>query len=181
MMRQVTYTMNSRLWVGILGGLLSFTGLAETIQVLSYNIRHGTGMDGSVAFDKQAAVIKNSKAQIVGLQEIDEKCKRSGSVDQTAKFAEMTEMEGRFGSFMDFGGGRYGMAMLSNLRIVSSDVVRLPKGREPRVAIVLEVETVEKHRLLIANVHFDWTNEGTSPFDLFFFKHQGCRNIFERN
>ena len=147
------------LFLGVFVCCLGFGVGAEEIRVLSYNVRHGTGMDGGDTLEQQAKVIASAKAHLVGLQEIDEKCGRSGSVDQAAKFAERTGTTGHFGSFMDFGGGRYGMAMLSKLQVINSKVLRLPAGREPRVAIILEVETPEKNRLLVANVHFDWTSE----------------------
>jgi endonuclease/exonuclease/phosphatase family metal-dependent hydrolase len=132
---------------------------AEELRLLSYNVRHATDMDGKKAMDRQADIINKTRADIVGLQEIDEKCSRSGSIDQAAEFARRTGTTAHFGSFMDFGGGRYGMAMLSKLKVIKSEVVRLPEGREPRVAVVLLVETPGKNRLLVANVHFDWTSE----------------------
>ena len=131
----------------------------EEIKVLSFNVRHGVNFDGEPAMAQQAKVINSAEAALIGLQEIDENCRRSGMVDQTAKFAELAKAEGRFGSFMDFDGGRYGLAVLSKLTIKRTDVVKLPTGREPRVALVLEVETLAATRLLFANVHFDWTTE----------------------
>jgi endonuclease/exonuclease/phosphatase family metal-dependent hydrolase len=132
---------------------------AEEINLLSYNVRHGVDGQNKAALARQAKIIKDSKAQIVGLQEIDVKCTRSGSIDQVAEFAKLTETTGVFGKFMDFGGGEYGMAMLSTLPVIHRDVVRLPAGREPRVAIVLVVNTPEDQQLQVVNVHFDWTTE----------------------
>jgi len=140
-------------------GIGCLPATAEEIHLLSYNVRHATDFDGKPALDRQAAIIRDSNASIIGLQEIDEKCKRSGNVDQAVALAKATKTVGKFGSFMEFDGGRYGMAMLSKLEIKRTDIVRLPAGREPRVAIVLEVETPSGFRLLVANVHFDWTSE----------------------
>jgi|GEM_PF-5816694 len=47
---------------------------AQTIRVLSFNIHHGnppTEKESIINLDTVAKIIKNSKADIVGLQEID--------------------------------------------------------------------------------------------------------------
>ena len=137
--------------------LLACAGRAEDLRLLSYNVRHGVNGANQPRFERQCAVIKGTKPDVVGLQEIDVNCRRSGSVDQTAAYAKATGTTGVFGKFMDYDGGQYGMAMLSRLKIVAQEVVRLPDGREPRVAVVLQVETAAGNRLQIANVHFDWT------------------------
>ncbi len=141
--------------------LVVFTSCAaaEEVRLLSYNVRHGVDFAGKPALERQAKILKESGASLIALQEIDKVCRRSGGVDQTARFAELTESQGKFGAFMDYDGGRYGLAMLSRLAIKDSSVVRLPDGREPRVALVLDVETERGNRLLVANVHFDWTSE----------------------
>lgn len=131
----------------------------EELRLLSYNLRHGTAMDGSPAMDRQIAIMKRVNADVIGLQEIDKNCGRSGAVDQPAILAKGTQSSSHFGSFMNYNGGQYGMAMLSKLKVTESKVLRLPAGREPRVAVILELLTAQKNRLLVANVHFDWTDE----------------------
>ena len=138
---------------------LALPALGDELRVLSFNVRHATGMDGAVALERQAEIINNSKAQVIGLQEIDKSCRRSGNIDQAVAFAAQTSSSAHFAAFMKFDGGEYGMAMLSKLPADNVRAAELPAGREPRVAIVLEVETASKHRVLVANVHFDWTDE----------------------
>lgn len=139
--------------------MLALPAIADDIRVLSFNVRHATAQDGSAAMERQAAIINASNAQVIGLQEIDKSCRRSGKVDQAAEFAARTKSTAHFGRFMDFQGGEYGMAMLSRLPVRQTKVLALPAGREPRVAVVLELETADGHRVLVANVHFDWTDE----------------------
>ena len=145
-----------RLWMAFLlcGAVVA---VGEEVKVLSYNVLHGVDALHRPAMDKQAKIIAKSGAHVVGLQEIDRKCRRSGSVDQPAWYAEATSCEAVFGAFMKFNGGEYGMAMLTRWQLVKKEVVRLPDGREPRVAIVATVKTPEGSLLRVVNVHFDWT------------------------
>src|SRR5210317_1005445 len=110
-----------------------------TIKVLSYNIKHGVGLDTILDLSRAANIIKSQHPEYVGLQEIDHYSTRSDSVDQTNYLAEQTDMTGTFGKFMDFQGGAYGMATLTSLPINLSEVVSLPDATyEPRSAIVQE-------------------------------------------
>ncbi|MAB87924.1 MAG: hypothetical protein CMJ90_00500, partial [Planctomycetes bacterium] len=47
-----------------------------TLRVLAYNIHHGEGMDQRLDLERIAVLIKNSGADVVTLQEIDERCER---------------------------------------------------------------------------------------------------------
>jgi endonuclease/exonuclease/phosphatase family metal-dependent hydrolase len=89
----------------------------EPLRIVSYNIRHGAGLDGKVDLQRIAKVIAKEKPEVVTLQEVDQECTRSGSVDQAAELGRLLKMEHRFGKFMDFQGGEYGMAVLSRFPI----------------------------------------------------------------
>lgn len=41
------------------------------LRVMSYNIHYGAGMDGEYNLDRIASVIRESKADVIGLQEVD--------------------------------------------------------------------------------------------------------------
>ncbi|HEX2167371.1 MAG TPA: endonuclease/exonuclease/phosphatase family protein, partial [Longimicrobiales bacterium] len=107
---------------------------ATTWRVVSYNIHHARGMDGEVDLERVAAVLRRLDPVVVALQEVDERVERSGGVDQAARLGELLGMHHAFGSFMDYQGGRYGMAILSRCAIRSVDPVRLTEGNEPRIA-----------------------------------------------
>ena len=66
-------------------------------------------MDGRVDLKRTAEVIRSFSPNLVTLQEVDKNCTRSGSIDLTQKLASILKMEGRFGKFMDFQGGEYGI------------------------------------------------------------------------
>src|SRR5690606_27818322 len=61
-----------------------------------------------------------------------------------------------FGSFVDYEGGRYGLAILSRCAIRSADPVRLTEGNEPRLALAVGLGEPGVSTLTIVNVHFDW-------------------------
>ena len=107
------------------------SGERNSLKILSYNIKHGRGMDGKVDLLRIAKVIGSLSPDLVTLQEVDKNCTRSGSVDLTRELAGILKMEGRFGKFMDFQGGEYGMAVLSRVPIISHQVHVLPRGAEP--------------------------------------------------
>jgi len=145
--------------------LIFFTDCSEskkeiTLKIMSYNVRHGVSMNWEPAMEMQAEIISDQNPQWIGLQEIDNKCKRSGFVDQPKKYSELTNTTGYFGSFMDFDSGQYGMAVLSGLKVVDTEILKLPAGAEPRVSIIQTIEIAKDINIVLANVHFDWTEPG---------------------
>lgn len=125
------------------------------LRVVSYNIRHGRGMDGRVDLERTAAVLRALEPDLVGLQEVDERVERSGGVDQAAELGQRLGLAHTFGSFMAYGGGRYGMALLSRHPIARAWEIPLPTGNEPRVALAAEIAH-PAGTFVAVNVHFDW-------------------------
>ena len=135
------------------------TALAQTeLRVVSYNIRHGRGMDDSVNLARSSNVLRALQADIVGLQEVDERVRRSGNVDQAATLGGMLGMEHAYGAFMEYQGGNYGLAILSRFPITRATPVRLPDGNEPRVALIAELRLPDARTIAVVNVHFDWVS-----------------------
>ncbi len=130
--------------------------LPPPLTVVSYNIRHGEGMDDMVNLERTAGVLRRLDPDIVGLQEVDNGVRRSGSVDQAAELGRLLGLNHTFGAFMDYQGGQYGMAILTRRPVVSSRNVELPEGNEPRIALAVELDFVDGSRLMVVNVHFDW-------------------------
>lgn len=124
---------------------------------MSYNIRHGIGMDTILDLSRSAEIIKAVSPDLCGLQEIDNYCSRSERVGQTEFLAKYSSMRGTFGKFMNYQGGEYGMATLTSKRLLSTKLLSLPDGKyEPRISIVHTVEVGEGTIISFANVHFDW-------------------------
>lgn len=134
------------------------------LNVVSYNIRHGRGMDDRVDITRAAAVLRALTPDVVGLQEVDVGVERSGRIDEAAELGRLVGMHHSFGAFFDYQGGRYGMAILSRFPIRRSESVRLPDGNEPRVALAVEVEHPTIGPLMVVNVHFDWVADDNFRF-----------------
>ena len=127
---------------------------------MSYNIRHGEGIDKIQDLSRAAEIIKTQAPDLCGLQEIDDYCLRSENIGQTDFLAEYASMNGTFSRFMDFQGGEYGMATLSAKPLISTKRLQLPDGlSEPRTSIIHEVQIAEDCIIVFVNVHFDWINE----------------------
>ncbi|MDA3905341.1 MAG: endonuclease/exonuclease/phosphatase family protein [Bacteroidales bacterium] len=104
--------------------LFSFYGCKEeqttNLTVMSYNIRHGVGMDTILDLSRSEKIIKSQSPDICGLQEVDNFCLRSDSVNQTDYLAQKTFMTGTFAKFMDYQGGEYGMATLTSKPLIAT-------------------------------------------------------------
>ena len=137
----------------------------SNLKIMSYNIRHGVGLDTILDLSRSAHVIASQAPDLCGLQEVDNFCLRSDSIGQTAYLAQKTSMNGVFGKFMDFQGGEYGMVTLSSKPLKSTKVLQLPNAKyEPRVSIVHEVAITKDCNIVFANVHFDWISEKEGSF-----------------
>ena len=82
--------------------------LPREIRVLTYNIRHGEGMDHKIDLPRIAKVIVAAKPDIVALEEVDQGTRRASGVDQPAEFARLTGMNVVFGRNIAYDGGGYG-------------------------------------------------------------------------
>lgn len=130
------------------------------LTFLSYNIRHGQGMDGKIDLERIATIIRKESPDLVALQEIDKNCRRSGKIDIAAELGRLLEMEHRFGKFMDFQGGEYGLAVLSKLPILETIRHPLPEGAEPRCALEVKVRAPGfEPPVSFVSIHHDWTRE----------------------
>ena len=131
----------------------------EPLRVLSYNIKRGLGNDNQTDLMRTAARIDASTPDFVGLQEVDEMTQRSGKVDQATMLGERLSMQHAFAPFLKLEAGRYGLALLSKFPMTKVDVVGLPEGNEPRVALAATVELPSGQTIAVINVHFDWVDD----------------------
>lgn len=131
---------------------------AKEIRVLTWNIHHGTGMDGKADLARIAKVITDHQPDIVMLQEVDKNCDRSGKTDQAAEIARLTQMKVVFGKAMDLQGGEYGQAILSRTDLADLKVHALPSQGEPRIAVSATTET-PLGKVTVATVHLDFQDE----------------------
>jgi endonuclease/exonuclease/phosphatase family metal-dependent hydrolase len=146
---------------------------AQTIRVMTFNI-HSKGIKATNgALGKIAELINESRADIVGLQEVDQCCRRSDGIHVPAKLAELTKMEVYFGRTIGIEGGSYGNAILSRFPIKSTTNIPFQEIRdsqscnssaetstasERRCAIKAVID-VDGRELLFINTHLDHKKE----------------------
>lgn len=130
------------------------------LRILSYNIKHGQGMDGKVDLKRTAAVIAQEKPDLVALQEVDVNCTRSGKIDIASELGKLLGMEARFSKSIDLQGGEYGVAVLSKLPILKATRHPLPGGGEPRTALEVQVDAGPFGKVVsFVSIHNDWSTK----------------------
>src|SRR5687767_5120548 len=138
-------------------------GSARRVRVLVYNIHVGKDAAGVDNLAGVAALIRDTRADLVLLQEVDQGTRRSGNVDQPAVLAERTGFHVAFGSALDYDGGEYGVAILSRWPITFDTLIHLPVdppqaraggSHEPRGALRAEI-AVPFGVLTVLNTHID--------------------------
>ncbi len=131
-----------------------------TLRILAYNIKHGLGMDGAIDLQRIARVINDLQPDVVTLQEVDSAVERTSGVDQTTLLGELTGMRSVFGTFFDYQGGRYGMALLSKYPFISYTNHLLPKGVEHRAALAGRIRVGEGGpEVVVVGIHLVWTGD----------------------
>jgi len=110
------------------------------ICVLSYNIRHGEGMDGRIDLRRIAKTINSVSPDIVSLQEVDDRRERTGGVDQVAELADLTGLRAVFGPAIIRKSGGYGNAVLSRFPVLDTQNYPIPGAREPRSILAVSVD-----------------------------------------
>lgn len=146
-----------RLFLALLVPLLGWSACKE-VRVLTYNIHHGEGIDGQFDLERIAKVIRESRADIVALQEVDQRTKRVGGVDTLATLAQLTQRRPLFGKSMSYEGGEYGNALLVRGNILRHSVHPIPTtpNREPRSILRAEVRLRDcAHPILVMATHWD--------------------------
>ena len=129
---------------------------AHSIRVLSYNIHHAEGVDGRLDLQRIAKIIKSVEPDVVALQEVDSRVKRSEEVDQPQELARLTGMQVVFGGNIDLQGGKYGNALLTRVECQSSENHPLPnidQGEQRGVLDAIVKHNGESVRILAT--HFD--------------------------
>lgn len=122
----------------------SSPALAQTLpeqhdlKILTYNIRHGQGLDGRTDYVRIGSILKKSGADVVAVQEVDSVTNRSGGQDVLRRVADEALMYPVFARSMSFDGGAYGVGLLAKEKPLSVKRVPLPGSEEPRVLLVAE-------------------------------------------
>ena len=135
-------------------------GKQPQITVANYNIAGGLRKH-KMDLDLVANAIKAMNADIVTLEEVDQKTSRSDGLDQAKVLAEKTGMHYVFGKATEMKGGNYGNAILSKYPIEKNKVFLLPSGSFEQRSLMLSKINVPRFDspIYIFNSHFDWHEE----------------------
>ncbi len=110
-------------------------------RVMSYNVRNCKGTDNVVDYKRVADVIAAHKVEAVAIQELDSMTTRYPNQDVLKNLAEYTGMYPTFGAAIKHRGGKYGVGVLTREKPISHYTVPLPCSSEPRVLLVVELES----------------------------------------
>ena len=109
--------------------------------------------------ERIARVIRSVEPDLVALQEVDQKVKRTQSIDQPKELAKLTKMQVVFGANIELQGGHYGNAVLSRFPITRHKNHLLPNidDSEQRGVIEAEIKLPESKRsVLLLATHLDF-------------------------
>ena len=127
-----------------------------SIRILTYNIHHAEGTDGKLDLDRITRVILSVRPDIVCLQEVDQGCGRTNGIDMPAELAKLLNMDVRFGSNLEFDGGKYGNATFTRFPIATSENSALPFPGEGERRGCLRITTrIQGVEVDVYNTHFD--------------------------
>lgn len=130
------------------------------VSVMSFNIHAGYGTDGTFDLLRIGNQIKEAQPDMVCLQEVDYRTRRSQGQDVTLELSSITGFHPFFGKAISFDGGAYGLAILSKYPIYGVKVHPLPNlgNAEPRIALECIVHVQGLGAVRVVNVHLDHSN-----------------------
>ena len=143
-------------------GRKAATAETRSINVLTYNIHHANppSVKDKIDIPAVAKVINAVQPDLVALQEIDVYTTRSGkTLHQAEALGKASGMHVFFAKGIDFGGGEYGIAILSRYPILETKrypLTTIPgTNGEPRALATVLVALPDNRRLLMACTHLD--------------------------
>ena len=128
----------------------------DSLRIMSYNIHNGIGMDGKVDYARIANVISDVNPDVVALQELDSITHRS-PVNVLEEIASVTGLSLIHISeptrlLISYGGGKYGIGVMSKEKPLNVRNVSLPGREEARTLLVVEFE-----KYIFLATHFSLT------------------------
>ena len=130
----------------------------EKLKIMSYNIHHGKSLLGIYTLDEIVNIIKQSEADIIGLQEVDSNFARSMFKDQLRYLGNKLDMYNVYGDNVNTFGAKYGNGILSKYPIESYENIRLPSGKEQR-GMLSAVIYIEGNKLNFLTTHLGLTSQ----------------------
>ncbi|MEU6663043.1 endonuclease/exonuclease/phosphatase family protein [Streptomyces sp. NPDC046821] len=138
------------------------------VTVLTFNIHHGADPDDNLGLARTADVIRDSGAEVIGLQEVDRHwSSRSDFVDQAQWLADRLDLHVAYAANLDEdplkpGDPRrqYGTAILSRYPILETHNTLLPRSATGEQRGLLEADVmVRGTELRFLNTHLEHTSQ----------------------
>ncbi len=133
---------------------------AQEISIMTYNIHHGANASGKPTLDSLGKFLRASQVDVIGLQEVDSVCNRSGQVDQPAILGAISGLDHYFTRHFAYQGGAYGQGLLSALPVSGIRNFRLPvypleEGKDVSV-LLADILVEENKQFTIGVLHLDY-------------------------
>lgn len=143
----------------------SISGTSQTIRIMAYNIHHGCDTSEKLQLQNIAELIKKSRVEIVGLEEVDSVCNRSGNTDQAKILGELTGMHYAYVRHFSFDGGSYGLALLSKFPISELKNIRLPvitaENGSTRALLTATLKLPKEKNIIVGVAHLDYRSDSS--------------------
>ena len=124
------------------------------LNVLTYNVHNGIGMDGLTDYIRIGELIRRSGADIVAIQEVDSATVRSKGHYVLGEIASEALMHPTFGCAIPLQGGKYGIGILSKEKPLKVHQISLPGREEKRTLLIAEFK-----RYILGCIHLSLTEE----------------------
>lgn len=133
------------------------------LKVMTYNVHHcnppSKSAVGEIDIDTIAGVIKKQNPDLVALQEIDDHTSRSGAFNEAGVIAQKLNMYYYFGKAIDYGGGGYGVAILSKYPLSDTRTIPLPSTQgfkgETRVLALATIALPNGKSVRFSSTHLE--------------------------
>lgn len=127
------------------------SGITRRLKLLTYNIHSGIGRDGRCDLSRIRGILDQEQAAIAALQEIE----RTPEADQVDLLANGGAATASFCATRPSGEGSFGLAVLSQFRILTVEKYDLTYGltSEPRYCLRTDLEVEPGAILHVFNCH----------------------------
>ena len=112
----------------------------QTLRVVSYNIRHGLGLDNKIDFARLGTVIKSVMPDVVAVQEVDSSTTRANYTYGLGLIAKQIGYVDTYGPCIPYQTGKYGVGILSKKAPIRTRQVPLPGASEARTLLITEFD-----------------------------------------
>jgi endonuclease/exonuclease/phosphatase family metal-dependent hydrolase len=138
----------------LISGKFTVYKMKETFRVVTYNIHKCKGLDFRTSPQRIAEVLRETRADIIALQEVISMQNGTAQENQARYIAEELGFDYRIGENRKHLGGLYGNVVLSHFPITETKNfdITVP-GREPRGCLHTDVKIGANSFLHIYNIH----------------------------